>query len=139
MLKLVTIATVAVAASAAWTYTDTPLSTNEFVFDYTFSGDVTYGTEYDGGIYTESDAPSPGFYFEKQSLYGEVWGAAEVKFTFLDFYQYNVKSKLSLLKFSPYEQWVLWFDPRETGNTADFDANIYASTYLKVLNLETTV
>jgi hypothetical protein len=134
-------AAVLLGLASATGFTKTGNIVNEAKFltaDYTYGFDIDYHTEYYGGPYTDSDAPSAGFQYELYSVMIESKAYLSLETTWFNNYQHSIEVELVPFKFSPYGQWFIWFRPEET-SFDDTDFNIYASTWLEILTLTTTV
>lgn len=104
---------------------------------YGYHFDLTYGTEYRGGPYTDSDAPDDGFNFEEYAL--NTQAVAEFSLTkeffsfdrsthMFEFYPFNV---------SPYVQQIIWRRPEDP--SGPFNLNFWGARRAELMVLHTRV
>lgn len=108
-----------------------------FNSQYGFHFDLTYGTEYRGGAYTDSDAPDDGFNFEEYKF--NTQAIAEFSLTkeffsfdksthYFEFYPFNI---------SPYVQQIIWRRPEDS--TGPFNLNFWAARQAELMALHVRV
>lgn len=108
-----------------------------FKFGYDFNADFYWGTGFEGGLYSDTDAPSgysDSFNFEK--YYINIAAKSYISFTVELFEWYRVTPTVYLRPFNVHalEAWVLWFRPESTNWDTDlFDINFYLSSNLAFL------
>jgi hypothetical protein len=104
-----------------------------------YSADFEYHFEYEGGPYTDSDAPAPNvFSYKKYGVYLQTNLDLLLTTTWMNWYQWNIDVSLKPFKVSPYNQWLIWYRP-EASSVSDFDVDVYASTWCEILTLTSTI
>lgn len=107
---------------------------------YEYEFDIYYGTGYEGGPYTGSDAmPADGFSYEK--YYMLLNSFAEVGYTceILGLYKWTYRAWAEPWTFHPLEFWLIWYRPIASDwDFSTFDLNVYISSHVNALNFYQT-
>jgi hypothetical protein len=112
---------------------DTYTFGNWFSFTWEYDMDLMYGTAYEGGNYTGSDAPvgyEDAFNYEKYYAFAWSWIEGGATFEFFSAYEITPRFYIEPFEVHPWEQWVIWFRPiSEDYDFTLFDVNVYSSSY----------
>lgn len=117
----------------SWTKADTLVANDYITLTYDIDADLYYGTGYEGGQYTGSDAPllfKNAFNYEKYFLIVATYLEAGFTLDFMGLYQVTPRIYIEPFTVHPWEQWFLWFRPvSDDYDFSLFDVNIYSSVY----------
>ena len=109
-----------------------------FTLGYDYMADFEYHTKYQGGPYTDSDAPTTGFQYTQYGLYIQTIGTFALNAEVMEWYTYRSDFQFRPFQVSPYTQWFIWMRPEER-NYGPMDFNIYANTYVELLSFKTKI